>query len=341
MPDPGPTGAARNSAPSLSWNGLPRPESWLAREANAHLSRERILPRRWWLNLLLFLLTLTTATLFGSALLQSFSHGVAFDLDRLFDAYGRVLHPDRALWSGLIFSLPLMFILLAHEFGHYFLSARRGVDASLPYFLPSPLLFGTFGAFIRIRSPIYTRRDLFDIGIAGPLAGFVALVPFLVAGVSMSHTVHHPAPAPFVFGTPLMVRFLEWICFPGAAPGAILLHPMAMASWTGLLATAFNLLPFGQLDGGHIVYSLGGQKVHRLVSTCLIISFVLLGFLYWALLGFLASPWWFWAVVMFFFGRRHPLVYDETPVSKSRLILAAVALVLFVLSVSLVPVRAA
>lgn len=279
----------------------------------------------------MFLLTLATTTLFGSALVQSFSRGQPFDLDRLFDVYGHLAHPDRSLWSGLVFSVPLLLILLAHEFGHYVLSARRGVNASLPYFLPSPMLFGTFGAFIRIRSPIYTRKSLFDIGIAGPLAGFVALVPFLIVGISLSRVLRHPAQAPFLFGVPLAIRFVEWIRFPGVTQAAILLHPMAMAALAGLLATAFNLLPMGQLDGGHIVYAVAGPRGHRVISATLIIVLALLGFLYW--------PWWFWAAVMFFLGRRHPLVYDQAPVSKSRLLLAGVALALFVLSISIVPVR--
>jgi membrane-associated protease RseP (regulator of RpoE activity) len=308
------------------------PELWLARQ-NGSLPRRFAIPRLWWLNFLLFLLTVGTTTLFGFALVQSFSRGLPFDLDRLFDAYGRLTRRDPALWSGLVFSVPLLLILLAHEFGHYVLCARRGVNASLPYFLPSPMLFGTFGAFIRIRSPIYTRKSLFDIGIAGPLAGFVALVPFLIAGVCMSHVDPHAAAAPFAFGTPLAMRLVEWIRFPGVAPSQILLHPMAMAAWAGLLATAFNLLPMGQLDGGHIVYAVAGQSGHRLLSTGLIVVLALLGFLYW--------PWWFWAAVMFLFGRRHPLVYDQTPVPKSRLVFAIVALALFVLSLSIVPVRTA
>lgn len=289
------------------------------------------LPRRWWLNVLLFLLTLGTATLFGFALVESFSREQPFDLEHWFDAYALLGRGSAALWSGLEFSVPLLLILLAHEFGHYVLCARRGVNASLPYFLPSPMLFGTFGAFIRIRSPIYTRKNLFDIGIAGPVAGFIVLAPFLIAGVSMSRVMRHPVPATFVFGTPLAVRLLEWIRFPGVSPGAILLHPMAMASWAGLLATAFNLLPMGQLDGGHIVYAVAGPRGHRAISTALIAVLALLGFLYW--------PWWFWAAVMFLFGRRHPLVYDQTPASRSRLVWAAVALALFVLSISVVPVR--
>jgi membrane-associated protease RseP (regulator of RpoE activity) len=203
----------------------------------------------------------------------------------------------------------------------------------LPYFLPSPMLFGTFGAFIRIRSPIYSRKSLFDIGIAGPLAGFVVLLPFLIAGVCMSRVVPGIATrGPFVFGTPVALRLIEWMRFPHASPAGISLHPMAMAAWAGLLATAFNLLPMGQLDGGHILYAVFGQRGHRIISTSVIAALALLGFLYW--------PWWFWGAVMFFLGRRHPLVYDSTPVSRTRVMLSAVALLIFLLSFSVVPVRA-
>lgn len=330
MADPGPAGTRQGPAPYLPFNAQSGPAFAPPRNSTA-LARRLVLPRLWWLNLVLFLVTLTTTTLFGFALVQSFSHAQPFDLDRLFDAYARASHRDGALRSGLVFSVPLLLILLAHEFGHYALCARRGVNASLPYFLPSPMLFGTFGAFIRIRSPIYTRKSLFDIGIAGPIAGFAALVPFLIAGVWMSRVERGVVPASFVFGTPLAIRLVESLRFPGVPAGAILLHPMAMAAWAGLLATAFNLLPMGQLDGGHILYAAGGPRVHRLASTSLIVVLAFLGFLYW--------PWWFWAAVMFFLGRRHPLVYDQTPVSRGRLMLALVALALFVLSISIVPVR--
>ena len=135
----------------------------------------------------------------------------------------------------------------------------------------------------------------------------------------------------FMFGTPIALRAVEWLRFPHVAPANILLHPMAMAAWAGLLATAFNLLPMGQLDGGHILYALFGARGHRWLSTSMIVILALLGFLYW--------PWWFWAAVMFLLGRRHPLVFDRAPVSRRRVMLGAVALVLFLVSISIIPVR--
>jgi membrane-associated protease RseP (regulator of RpoE activity) len=188
------------------------------------------------------------------------------------------------------------------------------------------------GAFIRIKSPIYSRRGLFDIGIAGPLAGFVALLPFLIAGIYMSHSFRGPAPTgPFLFGTPLAFRLVEFFSFPATNPTHILLHPTAMAAWAGLLATAINLLPVGQLDGGHIVYAVLGQRLHRLVSTVLVGVLAIMGFWFWT--------WWIWCVLLFFLGRRHPLVYDSAPLSRLRWVSLAFVCLVFLLSFSVIPVR--
>jgi membrane-associated protease RseP (regulator of RpoE activity) len=237
------------------------------------------------------------------------------------------------MWLGMLFSGPLLLSLLTHEFGHFVACRYWRVDASLPYFVPSPTLFGTWGAFIRIRSPIYSRPGLFDIGISGPIAGFVVLAPFLAAGVLLSRQLPPGAePQSFVFGTPLALRLLEWIRFGSVEPSRILLHPMAVAGWAGLLATAMNLLPIGQLDGGHILYAVFGERWHRIVSRVSIAILALLGFVYW--------PWWIWAVLMFFLFRRHPLVYDERPLPVARGVLCVAALLIFVLSLSIVPIRA-
>ena len=289
-------------------------------------------PRFWWVNLTCALATLITTTLFGSALVASFRSGHPLDPDLIWPAYGRFLHADPSLWIGLEFSAPLFLILLAHELGHYLQCRRWQVDATLPYFLPSPSLFGTFGAFIRIKSPIFTRCSLFDIGIAGPLAGFAVLIPFLITGVALSQQISILAPAsPFVFGTPLAFRLLESLFFPGVPASQIVLHPIAMSAWAGLLATAINLLPAGQLDGGHIVYATLGPRIHRIVSTVFVGVLAVLGLWYWT--------WWIWAVVLFFFGRRHPLVYDRTPIPANRWTLVALICLIFLLSFSVVPVR--
>jgi membrane-associated protease RseP (regulator of RpoE activity) len=295
-------------------------------------SAARPWPRRWWLNALLFLLTLLTTTIFGSAVVQCFRAGQPLDLDVVWESYLRFAHGDPTVWSGLNFSAPLLLIYLTHEMGHYVKCRMLGVDASLPYFLPSPTLFGTLGAFIRIRSPIYTRKELFDIGIAGPIAGFLMLLPFLAVGVFLSRVMPAGmAQGQFVLGDPLILRLCEWLFLGATSPAKILLHPMALAAWVGLLATAMNLLPMGQLDGGHIVYALAGERGHRMISTSVIGILLLLGFVYWV--------WWFWAVVAFFFLRRHTLVYDRAPLKRGRILLAVLALLIFALSFSVVPVR--
>jgi membrane-associated protease RseP (regulator of RpoE activity) len=289
------------------------------------------MPRRCSLHLLLFLLTLLTTTTFGFALARSYATARPLSEEFLVQGYLHLLRGTSGLWIGAVYSVPLLLILLAHEFGHYFTCRKWGVNSTLPYFAPSPTLLGTFGAFIWVRSPIFNRRSLFDIGVSGPIAGFVVLVPFLVAGVWMSRVVHGiQASGPFVFGTPILLSTLEWLRFPGVPSADICLHPMAMAAWAGLLATAINLLPVGQLDGGHILYAVLGERGHRIASLTFICVLVLSGFLYW--------PWWVWAGAMFFF-RRHPLVYDQEPLGRGRVATTCAALLLFVLSISIVPVQ--
>lgn len=289
------------------------------------------MPRRWWLHLLLFLLTVFTTTTFGFAMAQSFSTGRALNDEVLANSYARLLHGGSGLSAGLVYSIPLLLILLAHEFGHYFACRRWGVQATLPYFGPSPTLLGTVGAIILMRSPIYNRRSLLDIGASGPIAGFAVLSPFLVAGVWMSRVVPGiAARGPIAFGMPLLMRAVEWIRFPGIRAGDICLHPMAVAAWAGLLATAMNLLPAGQLDGGHIIYALLGERAHRLVTRILIVLLVVMGFLYW--------PWWIGGVVLFLI-RRHPLIYDHEQLGTRRSAAGIAALLLFVVSIAIVPVQ--
>ncbi len=288
-------------------------------------------PKRLWLHILLLLLTLATTTVFGSAVAESFHRNRPFSFELTWQFYPRLFRGDPALLSGLAFSLPLLAILLAHEFGHYFACRRLHVDASLPYFMPAPTLIGTLGAFIRIRSPIYTRSSLFDIGFSGPIAGFLVLLPFLVIGVGLSHVIPGIAErGDFVFGTPLILRFAEWAWFPSAGTADIALHPIARAAWAGLLATAINLLPIGQLDGGHILFSFFAD-IHKPLSRFFSVLLLPLGIFYW--------PWVLWAVVLFFLGSRHPLIYDPTPLSPGRVKLGFAALIIFLVSFSVVPVR--
>jgi membrane-associated protease RseP (regulator of RpoE activity) len=292
---------------------------------------------------LLFLLTLFTTTTLGPVMYLMSRTDVVTDLAP--DGY-TLLTPGliRAIWSspgmlriGLTFSLTALFILLAHELGHYIACRRYGLTCTLPYFLPVPMGFGTFGAFIRIYSPIRSKRELFDVGVAGPLAGFAALLPFLFYGVAHSHPVRLaalPKMGGMVLiapGRSLAIELVARLFHGPLAPGTYLdLHPMALGAWLGLFATALNLLPLGQLDGGHILYSAVGRWQRRLAIP-LWIGLAVLGF-YW-------PGWWLWCLIVFLIGLFHPPVRDERiPLDLKRRALAALALLIFVLSVMPTPI---
>jgi membrane-associated protease RseP (regulator of RpoE activity) len=188
--------------------------------------------------------------------------------------------------------------------------------------VPTPL--GTFGAFIRIRSAIVSKRVLFDVGIGGPLAGFVALLVPLMVGVWLSKVVPGAAlDGDFVFGTPPLIWGLAALKFPGVPLSDVYLHPMARGAWVGILATAVNLFPIGQLDGGHILYSFLGERT-KYVSWALVAAFVPMGY-------FFAHSWWTWAAALVLFGMRHPSLVDPTPLGPGRVKLAWAALVILVL----------
>ncbi|HUI82475.1 MAG TPA: site-2 protease family protein [Bryobacteraceae bacterium] len=285
---------------------------------------------RYWLHGLLFVLTMITTTVVGSALQYDFDRNLPFDIEHSFEAYSRAwLHP-MVLLQGLPFSLTLATILLAHEFGHYLACVYYRVDASLPYFLPAPSLTGTFGAFIRVRSAIYSKRVLFDIGVAGPLAGFVFLLPALSVGLAFSKVIPGIGHLGTIhFGTPLLQLLLEKAVFPGAGAADIYLHPVARAAWIGIFATALNLLPIGQLDGGHILYAMAGDH-HKRVSVLAIAALIPLGIFYWWV-------WLFWAAILFV-GRRHPVVNDASHLDPGRRQLGWLSLAIFVLCFTFAPI---
>ncbi len=289
-------------------------------------------PERVWLHVLLFVVTLFTTTVVGAGLAQTFRANRAVDLEQDFGVVLSLWSHPAVLLQGLPFSITLLTILLAHELGHYITCLRHGIDASLPYFLPAPTLIGTFGAFIRIRSPIYTRRALFDVGVAGPIAGFVFLVPALIAGLMLSRILPGVGThGDFIFGTPLLLRLLEGVFFPGVPVADISLHPVARAAWVGILATALNLLPIGQLDGGHILYSFFGER-HKLLSRIFVIALVPMGvFYYWGWLG--------WALILGLFGLRHPVICDDADLGTARVWLGWIALAMFILCFTLAPIR--
>ena len=284
-----------------------------------------------WLHGLLFALTIVTTTLVGADQYAGFLADFKQPGPLPMTVSGLLL---RGFWySGTILA-----ILGCHELGHYFACRYYGVDASLPYFLPVPIsITGTLGAFIRIREPIPQKRMLFDIGIAGPIAGFLVAVPALFFGVAMSHVVKMPEN--FVgleLGEPLLFKAASWL-FWGSTPDgySLNLHPMAFAAWFGLLATALNLFPIGQLDGGHISYAVLGPR-----ST--VVTFVMLGVA--MVLTFFSASWIVWTgllmVMLFMVGPRHPRVFDEEePLDRARLVLALCAVVIFVLCFTPAPIQ--
>ncbi len=285
------------------------------------------------LHIFLFGLTLVTTTIVGVVLTQCFEANRPLDLDRYVSVFSALQARPLLLADGLAFSLTLMTILLAHEMGHYFACLYYRIDASLPYFLPAPTPIGTLGAFIRIRSPIYTRRALFDVGVAGPLAGFVVLVPALVIGMLNSKVVPGIAEhGDMVFGVPMLQRAMEWLVFRGVPSADIYLHPVARAAWVGILATALNLLPIGQLDGGHILYAFTGRW-HKLLSRLFVVALLPLAY-------FSRSwSWLIWAVLLFFFALRHPAICDVSELGAKRVVLGVTALAIFLLTFTIVPIR--
>jgi membrane-associated protease RseP (regulator of RpoE activity) len=240
------------------------------------------------------------------------------------------------LMGGPWLVLGLMPILIAHEMGHYVACRRYGVDATLPYFIPVPILsfVGTLGAFIRIRSQIPNRKALFDIGIAGPLAGFVVCVPVLALGALEAGVIPTPpasSPNYISFGEPLLVQWsYEWL--RGAPPEGhtFLMGPLATASWFGLFVTALNLMPVGQLDGGHVVHALIGGRSVWVSRIGLLCCFGLL---------YLRPTWLLWCILLALFGRRHPPTRDdESPVGRARVVVGLIGLLVFVVSFTPSPI---
>jgi membrane-associated protease RseP (regulator of RpoE activity) len=235
--------------------------------------------------------------------------------------------------------LSLLGILTAHELGHFVYCVRRKVYATLPFFIPAPTLIGTLGAFIRIKSPIRSRSDLFDIGIAGPIAGFVVAVPVLFFGLMMSTPLPVGMPqSDVVFGSPLIFHLVHRaLATMGNGTNAhftlstLYFHPIAVAAWVGMFATSLNLLPGGQLDGGHIIFGVN-PRLHRRITLLSIVILLPLSWYYWA-------GWLVWAIVLRMTGDRHPEVPHYPPLNKKRLLLAAFALLMLILTFSPLPLK--
>jgi membrane-associated protease RseP (regulator of RpoE activity) len=239
-----------------------------------------------------------------------------------------------SLEEGMSYSVPVILILLGHEMGHYLMSRRYGIRATLPFFLPFPFSpFGTLGAVIRMKSSIPSRRALFDVGVAGPLVSFVLSVPAIVIGLKLSHVIPASEVGPEAnrLGTPLLFTLVQgWVLGEVPDSSDVLLHPLGFAGWAGLFVTALNLLPVGQLDGGHITYALFGRR-SRLVYVIAIAVMAFITIFYY--------PGWMILLVLFvLFGLRHPAPLDDgTPLDGKRRIVGAVMLVILFLSFTPAP----
>jgi membrane-associated protease RseP (regulator of RpoE activity) len=277
----------------------------------------------------LFLVTLATTTLVGADYYAGF-------LSQL--GKSSVELSPQVFLGGLLYSVPVLLILGAHEFGHYFTCRYYGVNASLPYFIPFlPVISGTLGAVIRIRQPVASKREFFDIGIAGPIAGFLVLVPILFFAMAASNVVQVPANFSGIeFGEPLLFQIVAHVVFGDIPEGhSVNLHPAGWAAWFGMLATALNLVPIGQLDGGHVSYAVFGRRstTITIIMTILMVAslFVSTGYALFTLLI---------VVMVVALGPRHPPTVDEDePLDRARLILAAFAVVMFVFCFTPVPLQ--
>jgi membrane-associated protease RseP (regulator of RpoE activity) len=287
-------------------------------------------PRGWrrWLehplfHLFLLAMTFVTTTLAG---------GLAFSPG------GGPLRGGR-FSDGLSFSVPLLLILGVHELGHYAMCRRYGLAATLPYFLPSPFLnlIGTFGALIRIKEPIRSKRVLVDVGAAGPLAGFLTTIPFLLYGVAHPRPVSYSSliePGTILFEYPLIVRLAQkWAHIGPYTSATVHEHPTFMAAWFGLLVTCLNLLPVGQLDGGHVLRAAVGRR--QPIVSAAVVALAVVG-------GIAASPVWavFAVVAVVVTGLRHPPVDDdEQPLDFGRTLVALLCVAVFLLCFAPVPIR--
>ncbi|CAN5755194.1 site-2 protease family protein [soil metagenome] len=274
---------------------------------------------RWWLHVLLGVLTLATTTLAGAYLQgQDPLQLIAFAIGPFRLPIPAGVEP-LAVLPGLLFSVPLMVVLLGHELGHYLVARSHGMDVSPPFFIPAPHWFnliGTFGAFIRLRSATMNRGVLMDVGAAGPIASFLLSLPMLAAGLVWSRDLPLATAAtersfvvlfgdqPIWLGGSGIMNLFASAFAPGS--GTLLLHPLAFAGWLGLFVTALNLFPLAQLDGGHIIYALLG-RVQTWVGAGFLLVLLILGFWWWG--------WWLWAAMILVLGRgtvRHPTVFDPS-----------------------------
>ena len=293
---------------------------------------------RTWLNIILFLLTLLSTYMMGLTTwsLSYVYADAAMEANDMLEIGFEVLADPQVIMLSFFYMFALIGILLAHEMGHYLTCRFYGLNATLPFFIPLPNLIGTMGAFIRIRSPITSKHQLFDVGVAGPLAGFILTVPAAAYGLAHSKLVPAmPSDGAIFFGEPLLFKILgSWLL--GEIPSGydIVLHPVAFAGWVGALVTAMNLFPIGQLDGGHVMYAIFGSRVKKW-APLILGAFVLMGI-------FLFAGWLLWAVLIGFLGLRHPPIRDEqVPLDGRRKLVAYAVIVIFILSFIPDPIKGA
>jgi membrane-associated protease RseP (regulator of RpoE activity) len=291
-------------------------------------------PREWIIAAILFGATVISTTFAG---LFYFKGDIGF-----FRALRSIiLHPSLMLY-GLPFSIPLISILLAHELGHFIACRYYGMRCTPPFFLPFPIsIVGTLGAFIKIKSPFRHKRALFDIGVAGPLAGFIFTIPTLWIGISRSRLIPKGilGHGGFSFGEPLIFRLIGMLA-SGYSPSRhdMLANPIAMAGWFGLLATSLNLLPIWQLDGGHIAYAIFGRSWQKALSIIAILPIVVLGLLSWRIPTYL-----FIGILLLILGTRlrfyhPPTLFDEDELGPGRLLIGLLALLILILSFTPIPI---
>lgn len=280
------------------------------------------------IHLILFFTTLSTTLFIGAFTVADFyifEHGgLPAGLN---DPLSIILYPQ-FFFPTLAYAAALLGFLSAHEMGHYIVCRKHGLDASLPYYLPNPLFFGTFGAVIRIRSPIRNKKILFDIGVAGPLSGFAVALPVLLIGTAISITVPSgtvtSSESFWILGEPLVQKGVNIFLFAGRQNIDVVMSPLALVGWFGLLVTALNLLPVSQLDGGHIIYAVFGKR-HHFISLAVVTLMVLVAIItqYYG--------WLFWAILVAVLGLRHPALPDESKkLDVPRLVLAFLAMLIFI-----------
>ncbi len=287
-----------------------------------------------WINGLLFVLTALATFVVGLTWSLDYVYAEAIGASGNFEPTMGLFFEPAILALSFLYVVVLLTILVGHELGHYLTCRRYGIAATLPYFIPAPTLVGTLGAFIKIKSPITRKHQLFDIGAAGPLTGFLLALPALFVGLAFSKVIPAvPHEEAIFLGEPLIFRLVASLVMPNVPAGSdVILHPVGFAGWVGILVTGFNLFPLGQLDGGHIAFALLGGKA-RTLSKILMGVFVALGFFFWI-------GWFVWVLLILVLGLKHPRIQDEgEPLTPLRKLVSVLIIVIFALSFIPDPIR--